>query len=398
MQSKISLLFLFLSFSAFLTAQKAHDFTDYDQFLESEIENEQIAGAVSLVYKNGNFVHSQAYGYSDKEEQLPMEKDQVFHIMSMTKPIITIAAMMLWEEGYFKLDDPVSKHLDGFTDLKVIKDPAAGKDGETVPANKPVTIRQAMTHTAGFSHGLSGTKLDNDIAMALYYMPQENIASRVKTLTSLPLVTQPGEKWIYSASPDILALLVEKYSGMTAAEFLQERIFSPLGMEHTGYNLPKEQAARMAKLYKIEDGKLVHDLYQAKATGNTVYGGSHGLVSTAPDYAKFCLMLLNGGKYEGNKIIKPKTLKMMTANQLGDIPYQPGQGFGLGFGLLTETPENGVGSKGQFFWSGAYSTFFFIAPEENMFSILMTQRSPYTGKYGEAMWKHVYNAVSSKKK
>lgn len=396
MQLKISLLLPLFLLSGLLTAQKAYDFSAYDNFLETEIKEGQIAGAVSLVYRDGEFIHDEVFGFSDKEEEANMEKDQVFHIMSMTKPVVTLAAMLLWEEGHFKLDDPVSKHLGGFTDLTVIQDPEAGKDGATVPADKAITIRQVMTHTAGFSHGLSGTKLDNDFAMAMYYMPQDNIASRVKTMTSLPLVAQPGERWSYSASPDILALLVEKYSGMSAAEFLQQRIFAPLGMENTGYNLAPEKAARMAKLYKIEDDKLVRDPYQMGAEGNKVFGGSHGLLSTAPDYAKFCLMLLNEGNYEGNQIIKASTLKMMTSDHLGDIPYGKGQGFGLGFGLLTETPEDGIGSKGQFFWSGAYSTFFFVAPEEKMFSVLMTQRSPYTGKYGDAMWKYVYDVVSKK--
>jgi len=398
MQLKSFVLLSCLLFSGMLSAQYSYDFSAYDSFLDTEIEEGQIAGAVSLVYHDGKLVHDKIFGYSDKEQAASMEKDQVFHIMSMTKPIVTLAAMMIWEEGHFKLDDPISKHLDGFSNLTVIEDPETGKDGAVVPAKRAVTIRQAMTHTAGFSHGLGGTKLDNDFAMAMYYRPQESIASRVATMAKLPLVAQPGERWSYSASPDILALLVEKYSGMTVAEFLQKRIFTPLEMHTTGYNLAPEKAARMAKLYKVENGKLVRDQNQMGATENKVFGGSHGLVSTAPDYAKFCRMLLNDGTYDGKQIVKPETLALMTSDQLGDIPYLPGQGFGLGFGLLTETPENGIGSKGQFFWSGAYSTFFFVAPEEDMFSILMTQRSPYTDSYGEAMWKRVYEAVSARKK
>ncbi|MEM6771763.1 MAG: serine hydrolase domain-containing protein [Bacteroidota bacterium] len=397
MSLKSHLLLLCLCLASALTAQTTYDFSAYDQFLQSEVTDNQIAGAVSLIYKDGQPIHNKTYGFADKEEEVPMTEDQVFHIMSMTKPIVTLAAMLLWEEGHFKLDDPVSQYLDGFTDLTVTKDPATGKDGATVPAEGTITIRQAMTHTAGFSHGLSGTKLDNDFAMAMYYMPQQDIASRVKTMTTFPLVAQPGTKWSYSASPDILALLIEKFSGMTAAEFLQQRLFDPLGMDHTGYNLDAEKAARMAKLYKIVDGKLVRDPYQMGATGNTVFGGTHGLLSTAPDYAKFCLMLLNNGTHNGKQIIKAETLQLMTSNHLGDTPYQPGQGFGLGFGVLLETPDNGIGSKGQHFWSGAYSTFFFVAPEKNMISILMTQRSPYTNKYGEAMWKHVYEAVNAKR-
>lgn len=374
-------------------AQKDYDFAPYETFLRKEIDQGQIAGAVSLVYKDGEYIHDAAFGYADKEAKTEMARDQVFHIMSMTKPLVTLSAMLLWEEGHFKLDDPVSDHLEGFSDLEVLKDPATGKDGPTVAAKSEITIRQVMSHTAGFSHGLEGTKFDREFAMAMYFAPQKDIADRVATLTSLPLIAQPGTKWSYSASPDVLALLVEKYSGMTMAEFLQQRILDPLGMENTGYNLPEEKAARLAKLYKIEDGKLVRDLYQMGATGNTVFGGSHGLVSTAPDYAKFCLMLLNNGKAGDVRIVKPSTLDLMTSSQLGDIPYVPGQTFGLGFGVLTDTPESGIGSKGLHFWSGAYSTFFFVSPEDNMFAVLMTQRSPYTGKYGEAMWKYVYEGV-----
>lgn len=387
-------LLLALLLATALPAQRAYDFTAYDAFLEQEIADGEIAGAVSLIYRNGEFIHQNTYGHADKEEQVPMAADQVFHIMSMTKPLVTLSAMLLWEEGHFKLDDPVSKHLDGFDDLEVLRDLSTGKKGAADPAQSAVTIRQVMTHTAGFTHGLSGAKFDNDFAMAMYYSPQKNIASRVATLTSMPLIAEPGTKWIYSASPDVLALLVEKYSKMTMADFLQKRLLGPLNMSDTGYNLPEEKAARLAKLYKVEDGKLVRDLYQMGASGNTVFGGSHGLVSTAPDYAKFCLLLLNEGKAGDEQIVKSATLALMAKNHLGDIPYQPGQGFGLGFGLLTETPDSGVGAKGQLFWSGAYSTFFFVVPEQDMFAVLMTQRSPYTNKYGEALWKYVFEATN----
>jgi CubicO group peptidase (beta-lactamase class C family) len=390
---KLLLLLSLFALSPLLSAQPANQFADYEGFLKDEIKTEQIAGAVSIIYKGGEVIQKGTYGFSDKEAGVAMAEDQVFHIMSMTKPIVTLAAMMVWEEGHFKLDDKVSDHLEGFENLTVTKDPSTGKDGKTVPAKTAITIRHIMTHTAGFSHGLSGSKLDNDFAMAMYYAPQENIESRVKTMTSMPLVAEPGTKWSYSASPDVLSLLVEKYSGMTTEEFLQKRIFDPLGMDHTGYNLSEEKAAKLAKLYKIVDGKLVRDTMQMGATNNKVFGGSHGLVSTAGDYAAFCRLLLNKGMNGDEQLVKSETLELMTSNQLGDIPYASGQGFGLGFGVLTETPEDGIGSKGQFFWSGAYTTFFFVAPEKDMFAILMTQRAPYTNKYGTALWKYVYEAV-----
>lgn len=394
MQYKFNLLILFVFCTSGLFAQaKAVDLSNYSDFLQSEIDAEKIAGAVSLIVKDGKVIHRGNWGYSDKEAGEKMQEDQVFHLMSMTKPIVSVAAMMLWEDGKFKLDDPVSMYLAGFEGLQVTTDASKGKDCPTVPAKTVPTIRQLFSHTAGFSHGLGGTALDNDVARALYYAPQKDIASRVKTLTELPLLAQPGEKWSYSASPDVLSLLIEKLSGQPTDEFIQENILDPLDMGDTGYNMTAEQGARMAKLYKVVDGKLVRDVMQMPANGHTVFGGTHGMLSTASDYAKFCEMLLNGGKANGHRLLKEETMTMMTSPNLGKAQYLPGQTFGLGFGVSTATPEDGLGSKGQFYWSGAYSTFFFVDPANNMYAILMTQTSPYTGSYGKAMGKYIYEAL-----
>ncbi|MEM9258597.1 MAG: serine hydrolase [Bacteroidota bacterium] len=256
-------------------------------------------------------------------------------------------------------------------------------------------MRQALTHTAGFGHGLSGSQLDNELAMALYFAPQENIASRVKTLASLPMPLQPGTKWFYSASPDIIALLIEEFSGQTAADFLQKRIFEPLDMQDTGYNLSAEKAARLAKLYTVADGKLVNDPRQMGATGNKVYGGTHGLLSTAGDYGKFCQFLLDrGATPSGKQLIKPETLELMTRDHLGEVPYEEGKGFGLGVGIDLKVPKDKLGAAGRYYWSGAYSTFFFVDPENDLYAILMTQLSPYTGAYGDALRKYVYRGIN----
>lgn len=393
MLHKITLLFLVFCTGGIFAQSIDSGFAPYTGYLQNEIEDEKIAGAVSLVVKDGKVLHQGAWGFSDKEAGTKMNEDQIFHIMSMTKPIVSVAAMMLWEEGKFKLDDPISKYIDGFENLRVTTDASKGKDGPTVPANSIPTIRQLFSHTAGFSHGLGGNTLDNDIAKALYYVPQKDITSRVKTLTELPLIAQPGDKWSYSASPDVLALLIEKLSGEPVDEFIKEKIFDPLNMEDTGYNMSVEQAARMPKLYKIVDGELVRDMTQAPANGQTVFGGTHGMLSTASDYAKFCEMLLNGGKANGHRLLKKKTLALMTSPNIGKAQYASGETFGLGFGISTATPEDGLGSKGQFYWSGAYSTFFFVDPANKMYAILMTQTSPYTGSYGDALRKYVYEGV-----
>ncbi|MEL7163025.1 MAG: serine hydrolase domain-containing protein, partial [Bacteroidota bacterium] len=310
-------LFLLVATSS-LFAQRKMDFSAYTDFLQTEIAEDRIAGAVSLIVRDGKVLHESAFGHANREEGTEMVTDQVFHLMSMTKPIVSLAFMMLHEEGKFQLDDPVSKYLDGFDELRVATSFKEGKDVKTVPAKEAITIRQVLSHTAGFSHGLSGSPLDNDVARALYYAPQEDIQSRVATLSKLPLHFQPGTRWFYSASPDILSAMIEKFSGMTTADFLQKRIFAPLGMKDTGYNLPEATAAKMAKLYKVVDGKLVRDIMQMGATGNKVYGGTHGLLSTTADYGKFCQMLLDGGTApDGTRLVKSSTLELMTQNHLG---------------------------------------------------------------------------------
>ena len=367
----------------------------YESFLQKEIDEGRIPGAISLVMRKGQIVHQAALGSSDAETKTPMAQDQIGHIMSMTKPIVSVAFMMLYEEGLFSLNDPVSKYLPQFKEMKVAKDVNNGIDGETVPALQPITIANLLSHTAGFSHGLGGTKLDNEIANALYVEPQANIESRVNTLAKLPLVGQPGAQWYYSASPDVLSLLIEHFSGMTTAAFLQQRLFDPLGMNDTGYNIKKENQSRWIPVHNIDEkGKLIKSPQQLPIEGNTVFGGTHGLFSTAADYTKFAQMLLNGGKWNGKQYLGPKTLEIMTTNQVGDLYRAPGQGFGLGFGVTTDVADSKqLGSVGQYYWSGAYCTYFFIDPKEDVVAILMTQLQPYSNYYGEKMRQMVYQAI-----
>ncbi|WP_149275239.1 serine hydrolase domain-containing protein [Pareuzebyella sediminis] len=367
----------------------------YDQFLKGEVKNGRLPGAVSYIVRKGETVHEASYGYRSLTEKSSMEQNDIFHLMSMTKPIVTAAFMMLYEEGHFFLTDPVSKYLPQFKDLKVSTDVNAGIDGPKEPANKEITIHHILTHTAGFSHGLGGTKLDNAIANALYRQPQANIESRVNTLVSLPLIGQPGEQWYYSASPDVLALLIEHFSGMTVADFLQKRIFDPLEMRDTGYNIKKGSQERWVPVHnKNEKGEMVTSAQQLPVEGNTVFGGTHGLFSTAADYMKFCRMMLNKGAWEGKRYLSPKTIDIMTMNQVGDLYEADGQGFGLGFGVTTDVAESkSLGSVGQYYWSGAYSTFFFIDPKEELIAILMTQVQPYNNYYGTIMRQFVYQSL-----
>jgi CubicO group peptidase (beta-lactamase class C family) len=399
---KLGIAVFFISTSAF--SQTIHSRTSeisierlerYDHFIEQSIQKGAIPGAVVMVLKNGEVVHQKAFGSSDIDSKKPMVEDQIFFIQSMTKPIVTTAFMMLYEEGYFQLNDPVEKYLPWFKDLKIAIDPSKGIAGGTKPAQNKVTIANLLSHTAGFSHGIAAGKLEEEIRTAIYGSPQENIESRVRTLVNQPLIGEPGEQWYYSASPDVLSLLIEKFSGMTTAEFLQERIFDPLDMKDTGYNLTDDQKSRMVQVHtKDENGKLIKVERQTPTEGNKVFGGTHGLFSTAEDYSKFTTMLLNGGESHGIQFLSPKTIEIMTIDQANGLYNSPGHGFGFGFAVLEDLADaKALGSVGQYFWSGAYCTFFFVDPKENLISIFMTQMANYDNYWGEKMRQFVYQAI-----
>lgn len=367
----------------------------YDAYLQKEIDQGRIAGSVTLIYKNGEKVHEKALGLSDLDTKVEMKTDQIFYIQSMTKPVITTAFMMLYEEGYFLLSDPISKYLPEFKDMKVAKDIELGTAGGLIPAKSQITIAQVLSHTAGFSHGLGSSKVDQEVRDGIYMNAHPNIASRVKALAGLPLLSQPGEQWSYSASPDILARMIEVFSGKSNAEFLQERIFDPLGMKDTGYNLTESQQVRMTQLHEYnKDGKLVKASRQTPMEGNAVFGGTHGLFSTAEDYSIFARMLLNGGEWNGQQLLSPKTIEIMTMDQIEGLYKAPGQGFGFGFGVLTDLADaDALGSVGQYYWSGAYCTYFFIDPKEDMISIMMTQTAPFSSFYEQKMRQMTYQAI-----
>jgi len=321
--------------------------------------------------------------------------DEVFYIQSMTKPIVSVAFMMLYEEGYFQLNDPVSKYIPEFSDMKVAS--SHKKEGrKLIDTENPITIANALSHTAGLSHGLGLTELEKEYLSALYFTQHKNIEGRVKALASMPLIGQPGGQWYYSASPDILAYLIEKFSGMTCADYLQKKIFDPLGMKHTGYNMKAGTENKKAYLYITEDdGTMAENANQTPASGHNIYGGTHGLFSTAGDYMKFCEMLLNGGKANGKVFLGKKTLELMTTNFLKEGQSSGrGQGFGLGFGINQDLAASGnLGSEGTFYWGGAYNTYFFIDPKEELIGVMMMQFAPYTDFYSQKFRQLTYQAI-----
>lgn len=392
------ILFLLLTFSyesfsqTYLSSERLKRF---DNYFHHEIQAGNLPGIVGLIYKDGAKVHEVALGYNDIQAKTRMQSDQIFFIQSMTKPIVTTAFMMLYEEGHFFLTDPVEKYLPEFKEMKVALDPSQGLAGGTEPASSPITLAQVLSHTAGFSHGLSSSKLDEEVRNSLYSTQHANLESRVKALASLPLVGNPGKQWYYSASPDILARIIEVVSGKSVADFLEERLFSPLGMKDTGYNLTDSQKSRMAQLHsKNKSGFLEKSANQTKTSGNTVFGGTHGLFSTAQDYSIFARMLLNGGEWEGKTYLSPKTLEIMTLPHDEGKFQDPGKGFGYGFAIVDDlAATHSLGSEGTFYWSGAYSTYFFIDPQEEMVAIFMTQLAPYSGFYENKFRQMVYQAI-----
>ncbi|MBN7812578.1 beta-lactamase family protein [Algoriphagus sp. H41] len=367
----------------------------YDAFYQKEIDEARLPGVVTLIYKNGEKAHESALGYSDFSAKTPMRTDQIFFIQSMTKPVVSTAFMMLYEEGHFFLNDPISKYLPEFKDMKVVKDPQVGSASGLEPAKSQITIAQVLSHTAGFLHGIGSTKLDEEVREAIYISNPKTLEERVKALAAQPLASHPGEKWNYSASPDILARLIEVFTGMSTAEFLKARLFDPLGMKDTGYNLSAAQAPRMVKLHNFDDaGQLITSERQTPTSGNTVFGGTHGLFSTAQDYALFAQMMLNGGELNGKRYLSSKTVDIMRINQSGDLFQDPGKGFGLGFAVVDDLADSkALSSEGTFYWSGAFCTYFFIDPAEKMVAVFMTQLNPFSGHYENKFRQMVYQAV-----
>ncbi len=358
-------------------------------FIQGYIDRNEIAGAVTLVARRGKVVHFEAQGMRYKEERLPMEKDTIFSLMSMTKPIVSTALMMLWEDGRFLLDDPISKWLPSYANKTVI-DPVSA---QRVPA-KPVTVRHILTHTSGLSltptagpNPLTDTPGDAEPQAA----PQAGARERPKTVAeaieraaNTPLAFQPGDRWQYGSSTDFVAVLVEKMSGMTIDEFVRTKIFQPLGMRDTHYNIPREKVGRVAAVYRPDRDGAITLLRKPEAHEPTTYfPGVAGLSGTAADYFRFSQMLLNGGEYDGQRLLGRMTVDMMISNQIGaGKPVYirgDGYGFGLGFGVLTNPAKSPDAlSIGTFTWGGADGTLFWIDPQEDLIGILMVQLNPYT--------------------
>lgn len=359
--------------------------------IQHDIDEKRIAGAVTLVVRRGKVAWFKAQGMSDHEAAKSMPTDAMFRICSMTKPITSVAVMMLYEEGKFLLEDPVSKYLPEFKNPKVLVKPATGQP-YAIPATKEITIRDLLRHTSGITYQWNddlGPMYEKANVASGLLQYDGTIADSVKQLAALPLLFNPGDKYEYSLGVDVLGRLVEVVSGKPLDKFFQTRIFEPLGMTDTYFFLPESKRDRLATAYTyypdkglnrfpdtpIREGSFVYSADYPSRGPKKLFSGGAGLVSTAMDYARFCQMMLDEGKLGTTRLLSRKSIELMTHDQLGKISQD--MGFGLGFGVDgVKAPLSELGSVGAYAWGGFFYTEFSIDPKEQMVVIFMAQLHP----------------------
>mgnify|MGYP000085429581 CR=1 FL=1 len=370
-----------------------------DAMLQEAIKENQVPGVVALIARNGKIVYHKAYGIAnEKGDQL--DKNAIFRIASQTKAITSTAVMMLWEEGKFRLDDPISKYIPEFGPTQIL-DTYNDSDGTytTNPAEDQITIRDLITHTSGLGYGV----IDGDERFKKIYakagitdlFTTENISieESVKKLAKLPLHHNPGEKFTYSEGLDVLGYFIEVVSGMPFDEFLRKRIFDPLGMNDTWFYLPKEKNARLVAVQHKKDGKwenypvTFYDTDYPKKGAKRFFSGGAGLSSTAKDYATFLQMYLNNGEYNGTRILSRTTIQSIMGNQTEEKFGEGRKHYGLAFGVVTQEGQDagGEGGEGTFDWGGYFNTQYFADPKEKIIGVLMKQTQGSTGD--ETGWK-----------
>jgi CubicO group peptidase (beta-lactamase class C family) len=385
------------------------DKTQIDAALRGFIDSRALVGVSALIYQDGHETYFGAFGQADREAGKPMTRDTLVQIYSMTKPIVGVALMSLYEAGKFQLDDPLAKYAPEFANLRVY----AGMDprGEVVyaPPRRPVTIRDLTRHTAGFYAGTDHTPVGEIYRAADPTNKNNTLAAEAKILGSLPLLFQPGTRWLYGPSVDVQAFLVERLSGMPIDKYLEQKIFKPLRMKDTRYVLRTQDRARMAALYdRHQDGSLsrVPDETALEFNGRDwpMKPGSYGLVSTLDDYMRFARMLQNGGELDGARILKAETVRLMATDampaEVTDTSFLPTKGrvgFGIDFAVRIRPPANAQeasGAIGEFFWDGAADTLFWVDPKNNITAVLFTQYRPFgTVPLHKAFRDAVYSGV-----
>jgi len=345
--------------------------------LKDDVEAKRLPGAVLLIARNGKVAFYEAFGFQDRTSQAPMKKDSIFRVASMSKPITTVAAMILAEENKLDVAAPVAQYLPEFKDLKVGSEGAAPK--------RPMTVQDLMRHTSGLTYGLFGNSPVDQMYRKANIFGATSLEEMVKTIATMPLLHQPGEFWEYSVSTDVLGRVVEVASGMDLDSFVRERVAGPLKMNDTGFWVQPAAVSRLAR----PDG-AANAAFEDETKKPAVFSGGGGMLSSASDYARFCQMMLNGGELEGVRILAPKTVALMTSDQLpataerhtpvamslgpfGPVP-EMGTSFGLGFAVRVDAGRNPMpGSVGDFSWGGITGTLFWVDPQAKLVAVLMAQ-------------------------
>jgi CubicO group peptidase (beta-lactamase class C family) len=384
-----------------------------DNLVQQYIDSNWITGAIAIIARDGNIVYHKAIGYDDKQKNKTLQKDAIWRIASQTKAITSVGVMMLYEDGKLLLDDPVSKYIPAFRKPVVLDKFNKTDSGyTTVPAKKEISIRELLTHTSGIGYAQIGSPESN----AIYYkagvvggigLKGGLLKDNILKLAALPLMHQPGEKFTYGLNTDVLGYLIEVISGMSLDQFFKTKIFDPLGMKDTYFYLPKEKQNRLAMLHGEDAGKHVintPELITVNGTffrdypildGGSFYSGGGGLVSTAYDYAIFMQMLLNGGEYNGKRLLSKPTVHLMTINQVGDINLGRAGKFGLGFQIVTAGDEAGnTTSVGTFSWGGMFASSYWIDPKEKLVAQFVLQQYPISrGEIANKFKVAVYQAM-----
>ena len=376
-----------------------------DSMIIQSIENKWIAGAVGFIARDGKIIYNRAFGESDLENGTPMQTDAIFRIASQTKAIASIGLMMLFEEGKFLLDDPVSKYIPEFANPQVIdKYNPEDTSFTTIPARREITIRDLFTHTSGIDYAGIGSPMMNAVyskagIMGGFGNEMITIGDDIRLLGKQPLVHQPGERFTYGLNVDVIGYLVEILSGQKLDQFLKTRLFDPLGMEDTWFYLPEDKHQRLVKVNTEDQNRTVvpmpdQEIVNYPLTNGVYFSGGAGLSSTTRDYAIFLQMLLNKGEYKGKRFLSSRTVELITSNQIGDLNVGKDK-FGLGFEITTEAGQAVLGiSEGSFAWGGYFGTTYWADPEERLVCLLFMQQVPLS--HGEIQNKFkamVYQAL-----
>jgi CubicO group peptidase (beta-lactamase class C family) len=373
-----------------------------DRWMEGEIAAGRKSGVVVAIARHGKIVWEKTYGVADLSSKAPLRSDAMFRLFSMTKPITSVALLTLYEQGKFQLTDPLERFIPGFSTVGVYAGTDSAGHPIVTPPKRKVTVQDVFRHTAGFAYSAYFENTPVDLAYkaaGIDYAKLDSLDELVSKLSQMPLLYQPGERWVYSWSHDVLAYLVEQLSGQRFDEYCRRTIFEPLGMKDTVFGMPQDRAARYPTAYRADAaGALVaytpeEDVYRRFTTHP--FGGV-SVASTAADYLRFAQMLLNGGELNGVRILGPKTIELMRSDNLpsGTDYWAPGMRYGLGVSVLTDPAQAGIiGSRGAFGWPGLASTWFTVDPAQDLVAIVMTQFAPRDVRFDDQFQTLVYQAL-----